>query len=70
MEQCYTARQMAALLGMSQDNLYLLVKKGQFPRWKVGSHYRFPKDKIERWLEESWEGQGRPVAANNRPANG
>ena len=46
-------------LDVSKSTLYKLAQQGRLPGQKVGKHWRFRKDTIDRWLDggdESGEG--------------
>lgn len=46
-----TISDLAAYLQLSQSSLYKLVQCGRVPGHKVGRHWRFHKDSIDRWLQ-------------------
>lgn len=45
-------------LKISKSTLYKLVREGSIPCQKVGRHWRFRKEAIDRWLEESTDKKG------------
>ena len=49
-------------LDVSKSTLYKLAQQGRLPGQKVGKHWRFRKDTIDRWLdggdESGEDGQG------------
>jgi excisionase family DNA binding protein len=47
-----TIGELSAYLKVSKSTLYKLVREGKVPCQKVGRHWRFRKDAIDRWLEE------------------
>lgn len=48
-----TIVELAGYLKISKSTLYKLVREGSIPCQKVGKHWRFRKDAIDRWLEQS-----------------
>lgn len=47
-----TIEELAAYLKVPKSTLYKLVREGKVPSQKVGRHWRFLKDAVDRWLEE------------------
>lgn len=50
-----TVEQLAAYLQIAKSTLYKLAQEGKSPGQKVGKHWRFRKDTIDRWLDEQEE---------------
>ena len=48
-----TIDELAIYLKISKSTLYELSQKGEVPGQKVGKYWRFRKETIDRWLEES-----------------
>ena len=46
-----TIEQLCLYLQLSRSTLYKLAQEGKVPGQKVGKHWRFSKDAIDRWLE-------------------
>lgn len=46
-----TIDDLAAYLQIAKSTLYKLAQEGKVPGQKVGRHWRFSKDAIDRWLE-------------------
>lgn len=46
-----TIEELAAYLQVAKSTLYKLAQEGKVPGQKVGKHWRFKKDTIDRWLE-------------------
>jgi len=46
-----TIEELSAYLRISKSTLYKLVREGKIPSQKVGRHWRFRKEAIDRWLE-------------------
>jgi excisionase family DNA binding protein len=57
-----TVKEVAALLRVSTQTLYKMLEQGQIPAVRVGSQWRFDRDKVEGWIES----QGVP-ASSSRP---
>lgn len=45
-----TLDDLSAYLQLSKSSLYKLVQKGEVPGLKVGKHWRFRKETIDRWI--------------------
>lgn len=48
-----TIGELSRYLRVPKSTLYRLAQEGRVPRQKVGRHWRFRKEAIDRWLEES-----------------
>lgn len=46
-----TIEQLCSYLQLSRSTLYKLAQEGKVPGQKVGKHWRFSKDAIDRWLQ-------------------
>ena len=46
-----TIEDLSDYLKISKSTLYKLVREGKVPSQKIGRHWRFHKDAIERWLK-------------------
>ncbi len=47
-----TIIELAEYLKIPRSTLYKLCQEGRVPSQKVGRHWRFRKEAIDRWLEE------------------
>ena len=47
-----TIDELSAYLKISKSTLYKLVREGKVPCQKIGRHWRFRKEAIDRWLED------------------
>lgn len=47
-----TIDELSKYLRISKSTLYKLVREGRIPSQKVGRHWRFHKENIDRWLGE------------------
>ena len=45
-----TIEELAGYLKVSKSTLYKLAQEGSLPGQKVGKHWRFHRDVIDRWL--------------------
>ena len=48
-----TIEQLCSYLQLSRSTLYKLAQEGKVPGQKVGRHWRFHKNVIDRWLGEN-----------------
>ena len=48
-----TIDELATYLKVSKSTLYKLVQEGKIPGQKVGKHWRFRRETIDAWLDES-----------------
>jgi len=46
-----TIEDLAVYLKIPKSTLYKLVREGKIPSQKIGRHWRFRKEAIDRWLE-------------------
>ena len=44
--------ELSAYLKISKSTLYKLAQEGKLPGQKVGKHWRFRKEAVDRWLEQ------------------
>jgi excisionase family DNA binding protein len=47
-----TIAELAEYLKVSRSTLYKLAQEGRVPGQKVGRHWRFHRDAIDRWLSD------------------
>ena len=48
-----TIEELCAYLKVPRSTLYKVVREGKVPSQKVGRHWRFRKEGIDRWLDET-----------------
>lgn len=48
-----TIKELATYLKTPKSTLYKLVREGKIPSQKIGRHWRFRKEAINNWLEET-----------------
>ena len=53
-----TIDELAAYLKVAKSTLYKLAQTGKVPGQKVGKHWRFHRDVIDRWLASRREPHG------------
>lgn len=46
----YTVREIATILGISENATYTFIKEGHFKVLRIGKAIRIPKQSFERWL--------------------
>jgi excisionase family DNA binding protein len=57
-ESVLTIDELAEYLKISKSTLYKLAKEGKLPGQKVGRHWRFHRDVIDRWLGQDKKAGG------------
>jgi len=55
-QEILTIEELSEYLRIPRSTLYKLCQEGRIPSQKVGRHWRFRKDTIDKWLDESSEG--------------
>jgi excisionase family DNA binding protein len=55
-----TVKEVAQYLKLSPDLIYKLAQQGKIPASKVGTAWRFNREKIDRWMEAKEKRLGRP----------
>ena len=53
LDDVLTIEELPAYLKVPKSTLYKLVREGKVPSQKVGRHWRFRKETIDRWLDET-----------------
>jgi len=48
-----TIEELSVYLKIPKSTLYKLVREGKVPSQKVGRHWRFRKEAIDRWLDQT-----------------
>jgi len=60
-----TIQEVSEYLRIPVSSLYRLAQSGKIPSQKVGRHWRFRREAIDRWLEENpFRANPQKVAAN------
>ena len=52
----FTVTELAKYLRMKPLTIYKHASTGRLPGFKVGSHWRFKRQTIDRWIEEQENG--------------
>ena len=52
-----TVEQLSGYLQIAKSTLYKLAQEGKIPGQKVGKHWRFHRDAIDRWLKKEERGR-------------
>ena len=47
-----TLEEVADYLQLSKDMIYRLAQSGRIPASKVGSRWRFRRERIDRWMDD------------------
>lgn len=55
-QQVMTIDELAEYLQIAKSTLYKLAQEGKVPGQKVGKHWRFRKEAIDRWLDDRERG--------------
>ena len=50
-----TVKEVAEYLQVSPDVIYRLAQAGKIPASKVGAQWRFKREKVDAWMEQSGE---------------
>ena len=53
MQKVLTVDQVARYLGVVPDTIYRRARRGEIPAVKMGKIWRFPKDALEKWLNDT-----------------
>ena len=46
-----TPTKVAKQLGTSSETIRTLCRRGELPAYRIGGHFRIPKQEYEQWLE-------------------
>jgi len=53
-----TISDLARYLQVSKSSLYKLAQEGKVPGQKVGKHWRFRRETVDRWLDHGKDAPG------------
>lgn len=53
LDEVLTIGELSTYLKISRSTLYKLVGEGKIPAQKVGRHWRFRKEAIDHWLDDT-----------------
>ena len=48
-----TIEELSVYLKIPKSTFYKIIREGKVPSQKVGRHWRFRKETIDRWLDET-----------------
>jgi len=65
-----TIGETAKYLRISMSSLYKLAQDGRIPCQKVGRHWRFRRQTIDRWLDERKAGHEQPIPSKDENTHG
>ena len=51
-DKVLTIEELSSYLKIPKSTLYKLVREGKVPSQKIGRHWRFHRDTIDKWLSE------------------
>lgn len=52
-ERALTIKELAKYLNVTERTIYNLLERGELPGFKVGANWRFRKEDIDKWIEDS-----------------
>ncbi len=52
-ERTLTIKELAKYLNVTGRTIYNLLERGELPGFKVGANWRFRKEDIDKWIEDS-----------------
>ena len=55
-----TIEDLSTYLKIPRSTLYKLVREGKIPSQKIGRHWRFRKEAINQWLDETRAEEPKP----------
>lgn len=61
-----SVKEAAAYLGVSESNIYRLLKRGEIKAIKIGSGWYFEYAKIDQWIDSRPPGETRAEAHTTR----
>lgn len=50
--EIFTVKELAEYIKAKPITIYKHVEQGKIPAFKLGSHWRFKKETIDKWIEE------------------
>ena len=53
MQKVMRVEEVAKYLGVVPDTVYRKARRGEIPAVKMGKIWRFPKDALDQWLNET-----------------
>ena len=65
-DEVMTIDELSVYLKVSKSTLYKLAQEGSLPGQKVGKHWRFHREVIDRWLAARLDGNKSQVQRKHR----
>ena len=59
-DEILTIDELSVYLKISKSTLYKLVQENKLPGQKIGKHWRFRKDSIDKWIDETSASKPKP----------
>ena len=59
-DEILTIDELSVYLKISKSTLYKLVQENKLPGQKIGKHWRFRKDSIDNWIDETSASKPKP----------
>ncbi len=53
MQKIMTVREVSRYLSVVPDTVYRKARRGEIPAVKMGKIWRFPKDALDKWLNDT-----------------
>jgi len=69
MTEMLTAKEMQGLLQVDRSTIYRMAEAGRLPAIKVGKQWRFPHERVEKWLKNRVDAPAAPVETNRTNAS-
>lgn len=66
-DRFYSTREVAALLRLTERTVYELVRERQIPTVRVAGKWLFPRDLLERWLDEATDASSLAARGTRTP---
>ena len=67
-DEALSIKQLADLLQLSERTVYRLANDGEIPGFKVGGSWRFPRARVDEWMEQQVEKTRRQTGGPKRQA--
>ena len=64
MDEFWTAEEVSAYLRIPQSTIYKLAQDKVLPGFKVGKHWRFRRETILKWIDDSENKKSTPTSGN------
>ncbi|MHB8135972.1 MAG: helix-turn-helix domain-containing protein [Anaerolineaceae bacterium] len=64
MDEFWTAEEVSNYLRIPQSTIYKLAQDKVLPGFKVGKHWRFRREAILKWIDDSENKKSTPTSGN------